>query len=112
MYILTKLPIQGYAMTQAVIRRPLTAMVRLRFQPILCGICGEQSGIGRMFLQLRRVSPVLIPQAPYLYLYLSVIDKIFNTYLMTRGVVIDALRYKPEGRGFDLRWCHWIFSLA
>jgi hypothetical protein len=20
--------------------------------------------------------------------------------------------YKPEGRGFDSRWCHWIFSLA
>ena len=23
-----------------------------------------------------------------------------------------ALRYKPEGRGFDSRWCHWIFSLT
>jgi len=22
----------------------------------------------------------------------------------------EALRYKPEGRGFDSRWCHWIFS--
>jgi hypothetical protein len=22
-----------------------------------------------------------------------------------------ALRYKPEVRGFDFRWCHWIFSL-
>jgi hypothetical protein len=25
---------------------------------------------------------------------------------------VEALRYKPEGRGFDSRWCHWIFSLA
>jgi hypothetical protein len=25
------------------------------------------------------------------------------------GVVVDALRYKPEGRGFDSRWCHRIF---
>jgi hypothetical protein len=25
------------------------------------------------------------------------------------GVVVEALRYKPEGRGFDFRWCHWIF---
>jgi hypothetical protein len=23
-----------------------------------------------------------------------------------------ALRYKPEGRVFDSRWCHWNFSLT
>jgi len=26
--------------------------------------------------------------------------------------LIEALRYKLEGRGFDFRWCHWIFSLT
>jgi hypothetical protein len=26
--------------------------------------------------------------------------------------LVEALRYMPEGRGFDSRWCHWIFSLA
>jgi hypothetical protein len=26
--------------------------------------------------------------------------------------VVEALRYKPEGRGFDSRWCHWNFSLT
>ena len=25
---------------------------------------------------------------------------------------VEALRYKPEGRGFDSRWCHWNFSLT
>jgi hypothetical protein len=25
--------------------------------------------------------------------------------------LIEALRYKPEGRGFDSRCCHWNFSL-
>jgi hypothetical protein len=24
----------------------------------------------------------------------------------------SALRYKPEGRGFDSWWCHWNFSLT
>jgi len=24
----------------------------------------------------------------------------------------EALRYKPEGCGFDSRWCHWNFSLT
>jgi hypothetical protein len=28
------------------------------------------------------------------------------------GAVVEALRYKPEGCGFDSRWCHWIFSLT
>ena len=28
------------------------------------------------------------------------------------GVVRKALRYKPAGRGFDSRWCHWNFSVT
>jgi hypothetical protein len=23
------------------------------------------------------------------------------------GTMVEALRYKPEGRGIDSRWCHW-----
>jgi len=26
--------------------------------------------------------------------------------------LFEALHYKPEGRGFDSRWCHWNFSLT
>ena len=26
--------------------------------------------------------------------------------------LVDGLLYKPEGRGFDSRWCHWNFSLT
>ena len=28
------------------------------------------------------------------------------------SVVVKALRYKPTGRGFDSRWCHWNFSVT
>jgi hypothetical protein len=28
------------------------------------------------------------------------------------GAMFEALRYKPEGRGIDSRWCHWNFSLT
>jgi hypothetical protein len=28
------------------------------------------------------------------------------------GSVVEALRYKPEGRGIDSRWCHWNFVLT
>jgi hypothetical protein len=38
------------------------------------------------------------------------------TLIMNSGHAVAqlvwALRYKPEGRGFDSRWCHWIFSLT
>jgi len=26
--------------------------------------------------------------------------------------LVEVLRYKSEGRGFDFRWCHWNFSLT
>ena len=26
--------------------------------------------------------------------------------------LVEALRYKPEGRGFDSQWCHWNSSLT
>ena len=26
--------------------------------------------------------------------------------------LVEALRYKWEGRGFDSRWCRWNFSLT
>ena len=29
-----------------------------------------------------------------------------------RWRLVEALRYKSEGRGFDSRWCHWNFSLT
>jgi hypothetical protein len=28
------------------------------------------------------------------------------------GAVVEALRYKPEGRGIDFRWCYLKFSLT
>jgi hypothetical protein len=35
-----------------------------------------------------------------------------NWYEARGGVVVKALRYKPAGRGFDSRWCHWNFSVT
>ena len=26
--------------------------------------------------------------------------------------LVETLRHKPDGRGFDSRWCHWNFSLT
>ena len=39
-----------------------------------------------------------------------------DTYIIYLGYavaqLVEALRYKPKGRGFDSRWCHWNFSLT
>jgi hypothetical protein len=41
---------------------------------------------------------------------------LFTAPTTRRGVavaqLVEALRYKPERRGFDSRWCHWNFSLT
>jgi len=29
-----------------------------------------------------------------------------------RSDTVEALRYKPEGSGFNFRWCHRNFSLT
>jgi hypothetical protein len=41
---------------------------------------------------------------------------IYNIYVTNWGTqlveqLVEALRYKPECRGFDSRWCHWIFFI-
>jgi hypothetical protein len=40
-----------------------------------------------------------------------IITLITITKMLGHAVVelVKALRYKPEGRGFDFRWCHWDF---
>ena len=45
---------------------------------------------------------------------ISTEHKSYNVYYMGHAVAqfVEALRYKPVGRGFDSRWCHWNFSLT
>ena len=38
------------------------------------------------------------------------LDVILMEHTVTQ--LVEALRYKPEVRGFDSRWCHWNFSLT
>ena len=53
---------------------------------------------------------------PWLALECSATKKNNNWYRTGRGhavtQLVKALRYKPEGSGFDSRWCHWNFSLT
>jgi multisubunit Na+/H+ antiporter MnhE subunit len=44
------------------------------------------------------------------------LTKDFNRHSFIVGAavsqLVEALRYKPEGRGFDSRWCQWIFFIG
>jgi hypothetical protein len=54
-----------------------------------------------------------------IFCYKLQLFKLFNDFFFVLGgggtllvaQLVEALRYKPEGRGFDSRWCHWNFSL-
>jgi hypothetical protein len=49
-----------------------------------------------------------------LYVMLFHMLNVLCTFALGHAVVqlVEALRYKPEGGGFDSRWCHWNFSLT
>jgi hypothetical protein len=50
------------------------------------------------------------------YMFKDVQKTIWVNYPKKRGHamahLVEALPYKPEGRGFDSRWSHWNFSLT
>ena len=51
---------------------------------------------------------------PYI-VYTSDVEYILYIHVYIGHAVeqmVEALRYKPEGLGFDSRWRHWKFSLA
>ena len=56
-----------------------------------------------------------------LYILTYIVNHIFKVNILhlyigsvgtTVAQLVEALRYKSEGRGFDSRWCHWNFSLT
>ena len=44
--------------------------------------------------------------------YMDIKEMVLGGVGYTVAHLIEALGYKPEGRGFDSRWCHWNFSLT
>ena len=51
------------------------------------------------------------------FVVLSAIEQLkrfmsYSKHILCQLLNVTALRYKPEGRGFNSRWCHWNFSLT
>jgi hypothetical protein len=52
----------------------------------------------------------------YIYQYMALLPfEFLLSEIVWRGhavaQLVEALRYKPDCRGFDSRWCHWNFLL-
>ena len=69
-----------------------------------------------MLLRYCRNDSAMVPVAPiiigitYFYIPHALFITTTTTILGVHGaIVVRALRYKPTGRGFDSRWCHWNF---
>jgi hypothetical protein len=60
-------------------------------------------------LQSAHVSCFVFKAASYVANMRSEID--FQRFPIDTSVLLEALRYKSEGRGFDSRWGRWDFSL-
>ena len=64
-----------------------------------------------------QVSQKLLNITGYKLIELYQLISCINDYLKcSKGYavaqLVEALRYKSEGRGFNSRWCHWNFSLT
>jgi hypothetical protein len=54
----------------------------------------------------------MLVKFPYVFYVIYINTFAFFTNLARGGAVVQALSYKPEGRGFKSRWCQWIFLLT
>jgi hypothetical protein len=97
------------------------------FKIIVINDCGRSEGLLTMYIQLARIFKSNDKE----YCVLSTLKTTMNIisqeksslnqfiivyshikYGARGGAMFEALRYKPECRGIDSRWCDWNFSLT
>ena len=69
---------------------------------------------GSRTIRIRFIASSLSLYVGYVVLYpkncITITFNFGKIYFGARGgVMVKALGYKPAGRGFDSRWCHWNF---
>ena len=81
--------------------------------------CDIPRYFGTYFVEWRKTqSSVAVSNYICVRKYLNILKLFVNksVYFTKRGhavgQLVEALRSKPEGRGFDSRWCHWNFSFT
>jgi hypothetical protein len=72
-------------------------------------ICNNYCFLTAKILTRSRLKFTLQLHRLYCYIYI-VCTSVRGTLLVAQ--LVEALRYKPEGRGLESRCCHWNFSLT
>jgi hypothetical protein len=68
----------------------------------------QQSERKLSFLGSRNILFFAMPNACHCLILLGITERL--GYAVAQ--LVEALRYKLEGREFNSRWCHWNFSLT
>ena len=66
--------------------------------------CPEGDHLGSKHVATLKIHLIVVLTAIYFSYYKS------NWRAVAQ--LVEELRFKPEGRGFDSRWCRWNFSLT
>ena len=116
-----------YSLSAYSCQSPWPCGLRRRFEPLDCWDCGFESRWGHGYSSLvfavlcrplRRADQLFSVVLLNAYLFYCVLSRNFKKSGLDRNcgargsLVVKALRYKPAGRGFDSRWCHWNFSVT
>jgi hypothetical protein len=64
------------------------------------------------YLQFYKTTDNMVGTIPAFLTFILKLCMMINFGVHAMALLVEALRYKPEGRGFDSRWCHWNFSLT
>ena len=67
-------------------------------------------------MELFQVSTFIEIIHHFIYQYVTFCCLIFSPATLVQwghavAQLVEALRCKPEGRGFDSQWCHWNFFI-
>jgi hypothetical protein len=77
----------------------------VRFVCFLCCVIG-------ITLYSKKPLPIFIVRNITWHITLFIFYSIIECMGYAVAQLVEALRYKPIGRGFDSRWCLWNFSLT
>ena len=66
----------------------------------------------KLLSRYHRLRPLTISCLRYTVVVSGIFRQATLVYGARGSLVVMALRYKPAGRGFDSRWCHWNFSVT
>ena len=82
---------------------------------LVISVCNQGKTLCSPCISFQLNTLQLISQMCHIYIYIYMYIYIHthtHIYIHAVAQLVEALRYKPEGRGFDSQCCQWNFSLT